>query len=276
MSYSDNRKKHLCSYASNSNVLKDVMGGTHKGNQKEYGHIIKINKTKDKNDQYRKVVQYNLLEGVKPDMLKIGKLHSMAHYLTSSQILCYNFFRPLLDDSGHPTDRFISLLKSKNIAITNNAVGEFEYNPNEYGKDRRHEHTEFDFHIVDDTTGTEVFFEIKYTENGFGHWNKRYATKDNFNNFYKDMFTNCLALNQQNPDFDDFCRNFQLYRNVLRVQRENQFSIFVFPEQNNKVKKEFKEFEDKIKTKSNVFSWSWDELTKGVEETEFYKKYFSK
>lgn len=239
MSYSGNRKKHLCSYASNSDTLKGVMGGTHQGNQKEYEHIIKIRQTIGKKDQYQKVVQYNLLEGVKPDMLKIDKLHSMAHYLTSSQILCYNYFRPLLDDYGHPTDNFISLLKlkSKSIAITNNAVGEFEYNPNEYGKDGRLEYTEFDFHIVDDTTGTEVFFEIKYTENGFGSWKKKYATIENFENFYTDPFSNCYALNKQIPDFDDFCRHFQLYRNALRVQRENQFSIFVFPEENKTLKK---------------------------------------
>ena len=41
MSYSNNRKKHLCSYASNSDTLKEVMGGTHQGNPKENNSLKK-------------------------------------------------------------------------------------------------------------------------------------------------------------------------------------------------------------------------------------------
>ena len=272
MNYSENRKKHLCSYANENASLKDVMGGTHRG--RTYGHIIKVKRTIDKKDQLKKVRQYNLLKGVNPDKLKVEKLHSMAHYLTSSQILCYNYFRPLLDNSGHPRDEFISMLKSKGINITRNAIGEFEYNANEYGRDGRLEQTEFDFHLIDNTTGTEVFFEIKYTENGFGTWGE-YASQENFVNFYEDMFKNCYALEKTIPDLESFSNCFQLYRNVLRVQRDNQYSIFVFPEENTLVKEEFAAFEPKITKKANVFAWTWNELTKGYKDSEFYKKYFA-
>lgn len=272
MDYSDNRKRHLSKYIQEKG-LANVMGGNHNGGTKEYDHIIKVKNTIDKKDQYQKVVTYNLLPNVPSNMLKIDKLHPMAHYLTSSQIVCYNFFRPLLDNALHPTSKFIEMLHSKGIVISTAAEGEFEYNAPEYGRDGRLEHTEFDFHLIDNTTGTEVFFEIKYTESEFGKWGK-HATTKNYENFYHDMFSYCYALDKSVPVLEDFSKKFQLYRNALRVRRPNQYSIFVYPEKNEKVHSEFKEFKKVILHTENVFAWTWEELTSGAHDSEFYKKYF--
>lgn len=272
--YSEERKKHLAAYA-DASFLSDKMGGTHKGGDKQYEHIIKVKSNIDKDDQYKKVVLYNLLDGVKPDMLKKEKLHSMAHYLTSSQIVCYNYFRPLLDDAGHPNDKFLGMLKTKGIILSSAAIGEFEYNAPEYGKDGRREHTEFDFHLFDSTTGTEVFFEIKYTEQNFGKWGK-YSSEKNFDNFYRDLFSMSYALRPDIPSLDAFSNSFQLYRNALRVRRSNQYSIFVFPKANTGVYNEYMEFKKKvIEKESNVFAWTWEELIDNDHDTEFYHKYFA-
>lgn len=272
MDYSDNRKKHFSKYIKEKG-MSDVMGGNHNGGAKEYDHIIKVKTIIDKKDQYQKVVAHNLLPNVPKNMLKIEKLHTMAHYLTSSQIVCYNYFRPLLDNASHPTTEFIEMLKSKGIEISSSAEGEFEYNAPEYGRDGRLEHTEFDFHLIDNTNGTEVFFEIKYTEDEFGKWRK-HATDKNYENFYHDMFTHCYAIDKNIPSLQEFSAQFQLYRNALRVRRANQYSIFVYPEKNIKVHSEFQVFKSVITHPENVFAWTWEELTSVDQNSEFYKKYF--
>lgn len=274
MGYSKERKIHLTDYVIEKGVLNH-MGGHHNGGEKKYDHIIKVKSTIDKTDQYKKVVEFNLLPGVYFDMLKKEKLHSMAHYLTSSQIVCYNFFRPLLDKTGHPTEKLISMLKSKGIKLSENAIGEFEYNAPEYGRDGRKEQTEFDFHLIDNTTGVEVFFEIKYTESEFGKWG-RYSSEDNFNNFYRDMFATCYAVDSSIPTLEEFKEQFQLFRNGLRVRRDNQYSIIVFPEANEKVKNEYIKFKSRITHPENVFAWTWEELTKDEHDSEFYLKYFER
>lgn len=274
MSYSDERKRHLSEYVREIGTIEQ-MGGHHKGGDRCYDHIIKVRTILDKKDQYQKVVSYNLLQGISSNMLKKEKLHPMAHYLTSSQMVCYNFFRPLIDKTGHPSDRFINMLKGKckGIDVTSSAVCEFEYNAPEYGRDGRLEHTEFDFHIIDDSTGTEVFFEIKYTESEFGHWG-HYASDFNYENFYHDMFKYSYAIKKDVPSLNEFSTKFQLYRNALRVRRPNQYSIFVFPKDNQGVLEEFNAFSSVIQHPENVFAWTWDELLIGQEDTEFYKKYF--
>ena len=84
---------------------------SHKGRYVTHKHILylpEICKT-DKEVFIKKqkeiVFNYGLtsLAKIYPFYLD-GHLHPLAHHLTSSQIMCYNFFRPLINDKGIPVD----------------------------------------------------------------------------------------------------------------------------------------------------------------------------
>ena len=86
--YTKGRWAHLAKYA----VEKGLRcGGLYQG--RPYCHILFV-----EDDKQNEAIKKNLLKGVKSDML--AKLHTDAHHLNSSQILCYNFFRPLITNDG--------------------------------------------------------------------------------------------------------------------------------------------------------------------------------
>lgn len=146
--YTENRKKHLEEYADKNDL---PVGGSFRN--KTYGHILDISKSE--------IEEYNFLSDMKFDLLPEEKIHMYAHHLNSSQVLCYNYFRPILNDDRTPKQELIDILKDKHIAISKNAICTFEYKSPNYEE----QGTVFDFHIKDEDV--EIFFEIKYTEDGF-------------------------------------------------------------------------------------------------------------
>lgn len=270
MSYSDERINHLIQYAQQG-YLKDVVGGQEVRNKQMHTYYHVLKKSDNKKQQ---VCKYNILNGVNIDMfVNEVTMQKDADHLNSSQVLCYNFFRPLLDNDKIG---LIKLLSSYGIQISNNIQCKFEYNPDEHGKDGRLEKTEFDFHIYDQTNGVEVFFEIKYTEGEFGKWNNKSATEENYNNFYLPMVPRSIALKTELIKYDKrFKSDYQLFRNSLRVRSENQYSIFIFPKEDKRLIRQFNSFsEDFVLKKENVQCWYWEDLLKGNEDSELFKKYF--
>ena len=263
--YIENRKKHLCKYAKENNI--DVGGEyNYKGKIYSYDHILK---NKDKKE-------LNLIEELrlkdKPfDLIDKKKLHRFAHHLNSSQILCYNYFRPMITDNKEPKDELLRLISDNIISIKSNAICEFEYNPN------TEEGTEFDFYIKQDEY-TEIFFEIKYTEYQFGQAKNDERHKNKFEDIYKEMIDKCKCLKTKNIEFDVFIKNYQLFRNILRVTEENKFSIFLLPKEHERLRKSFETFKNDYVSKeycNNVKVLYWEDLVKGKENTELFKKYFS-
>ena len=72
----------------------------------------------------------------------LDKLHIYARHLNSSQMLCYNYIRPLFSDNKKAKDELVNLISEKITPITNDAECQFEYNPD------KNERTEFDFYIM--------------------------------------------------------------------------------------------------------------------------------
>ena len=285
MNYRDNRVKHLETFASRAGLVS-YLGGDHKNDGIPRKNILLVDKSLNpkkkgglgyvinRNDQYEKVIHYNLLPGVNPDMYKKEKIHDMAHYLNSSQVLCYNFFRPLIDEKAHPLEGLISILAKRGITITDNAVCEFEFNPPFYGLDGRQESSEIDFHIKDSSNGTEVFFEIKYTEAGFGNW--AYPKEINFDNFYKPMIAQCIGLHTERVSFNDaFKEDYQLYRNALRVNNSGTYTIFLFPKNSTKLVAQYNGFANMIRMKNNIQAWYWEDIVSKDSFPQVYDKYFA-
>ena len=225
-------------------------------NGKECSHILKIDLDEF---QFDVICKYNLLHGVKPDMFTSP--HRFAHHLTSSQVMCYNYFRPLIDSEGVPSEAFRELLESKKVDLPDESICEFEVeNPLD--------HTSYDM------AAGPVRFEIKFTECGFGTAKSDDKHMQKFDKVYLPMINACECLSCK-PDQDMFFKHYQLFRNVLHIDDKSRFAIFIFPKANKQCQREFLEFYKFINDeyKDNVQVWYWEDLLEGKEDTDFYKKY---
>lgn len=146
--FTDSRKQNAVLFMKEQG-MNDALGGVWT-NSKSYDHILKIGKGQN---QFDVISSYNLLKGVKPDMF--SDPHRFAHHLTSSQVMCYNFFRPLINKEGGLSNELIDILEGRNVQIAHNCTCEFEAsNPID--------NTSYDMAIG------PAKFEIKFTEYGFG------------------------------------------------------------------------------------------------------------
>lgn len=259
--YTKNRWAHLARYAVERGLR---CCGLYQG--RAYCHILFVEDEGKKFD----VVKKNLLKGVKADLLE--NLHADAHHLNSSQILCYNFFRPLITVDRKATAKLVLLLGKLGITITNNATCQFEK------KDSIKDRTRFDFYIKDGEV--EVFFEIKYTENCFGEDSSSDAAKRQYKKWYEVQFTQQQCLKEVPADCEDFIANYtqhyQLYRNAIRITDKNKHLVLLYPKENENVEKEAQLFYDqKINDnyKENVHLVHWENIVD--KESELYKKYFA-
>ncbi len=266
-SYADNRKEHFKTY---SEGLKLPIGGTWQG-QGCYSHILKFedstSNTQNRKNKYKVVCEKNILLGVLTDKFTMKDMHKYAHHLNSSKVLCYNFFRPLITINSNPTDELIQLLEKQGIKISHFAICSFEYCPD------KEEKTQFDFHIQDGNI--ELFFEIKYTEYGFGKSEKDDRHKDKFKTIYEKYINEQICLKSK-PNFDEFAYHYQLYRNTIRITDKNKYVVLLYPEANKKANSEAIEFCGKIKEeyKNNVLCLYWEDIVD--KNSGLYRKYFAK
>lgn len=269
MSYSDNRKEHLCKYAAEQGY---ETGGVYRG--KKYKHILNSNSMEQKD-----VIMKNLVGTIRLDGMDKARLHPNAHHLNSSQMLCYNFFRPMLSiesEGLHPKQELIDFIWDiLGVEITIKAKCEFEHKGDEPGKGKK---TEFDFFINDEKARVEIGFEIKYTEQNFGRVSKPSDGQRKRYKCYMNKVNECICLRKDvgAPSEDDFFRNYQLFRNVVRVDNENAYSIFLFPKENKALLRKYVDFQKQYFSPEckNVKAIYWEDLMKGKEYNELYKKYF--
>ena len=253
-------------------------GGTFMG-KGEYTHILRIPKGKRKEDVIK---EHNVIDCCKSkSFLLQGKCHRYAHHLNSSQLMCYNYFRPLVDEKGHASEKLISILKSNgiNIESSNNSICVFEYEQNSGSWEKEGRKTNFDFYVK--SGETEVFFEIKYTERGFGKAKKDKAHKDKYDNFYRTKISECPAIKDSINKFDDyFINNYQLIRNVIRVTNENKSVVFLYDENNEIVKSQLNEFvkDNIVELKENIIGVTWQKMVEKLEsehQEQFRTKYLN-
>ena len=195
--------------------------------------------------------------------------------------MCYNFFRPYIiieRNKTCPNDALIDLL-SKYIAINqcDDAECHFEY---VQGGEYEGEDTNFDFYLKSDET--EVFFEIKYTEAGFGKCENDDRHKDKFARIYNGLIKKCPAIKDSITFNDEFRKNYQLFRNSIRATGKNKYVIFIYDENNQYCKDQLDEFLKKYITDDyknmNIIGITWQDLAhklKSPHREEFIDKYLS-
>ena len=246
-----------------------------------YDHII--SNPKDSKDRERIVNEYLLL----PDVPKIQgeiKLHPDAHHMNSSQIMCYNFFRPLLKEYNKnkkdykPSDELVDLVgKIIDTPLENkNSSCKFEYiQPNT-------DTTNFDFYLK--CSDVEVFFEIKYTEKEFA---KKKVTPDSelqYEKVYKPMISKAEHIfKDKTISASDFLKNFQLLRNAIRAIDNNKYVVFICPRAHDNLVNQYNKFKEQFlspKGEEHVKLVTWESLLTAAKELhisqgEFCKRYIS-
>ena len=246
-----------------------------------YDHII--SNPKDSKDRESIVNEYLLL----PDVPKIQgeiKLHPDAHHMNSSQIMCYNFFRPLLKEYNKnkkdykPSDELVDLVgKIIDTPLENkNSSCKFEYiQPNT-------DTTNFDFYLK--CSDVEVFFEIKYTEKEFA---KKKVTPDSelqYEKVYKPMISKAEHIfKDKTISASDFLKNFQLLRNAIRAIDNNKYVVFICPRAHDNLVNQYNKFKEQFlspKGEEHVKLVTWESLLTAAEELsinqgEFCKRYIS-
>ena len=246
-----------------------------------YDHII--SNPKDSKDRESIVNEYLLL----PDVPKIQgeiKLHPDAHHMNSSQIMCYNFFRPLLKEYNKnkkdykPSDELVDLVgKIIDTPLENkNSSCKFEYiQPNT-------DTTNFDFYLK--CSDVEVFFEIKYTEKEFA---KKKVTPDSelqYEKVYKPMISKAEHIfKDKTISASDFLKNFQLLRNAIRAIDNNKYVVFICPRAHDNLVNQYNKFKEQFlspKGEEHVKLVTWESLLTAAEnilisQGEFCKRYIS-
>jgi len=153
-------------------------------------------------------------------------LHRFFHHLNSSQALCINLFYPLIAEGLiSEVGRYI------NISLDHPEC-KFEHESEIESQYKATRKTNFDFFISDDNQ--RVYFEVKYTENGFGSAKNDDEHREKFNLVYKPLLLDNLYINDESKSQEFFLQHYQIMRNLVHIN-ENSTAVFVFPKHNQRV-----------------------------------------
>lgn len=259
------------SYDSFKDALLQHLGTYNQGpdgiyNKRTYKHILNIPSGSTQQEVIESILMRDMVE-----MDLFEKPQQYAHHLNSSQIVCYEFFRPLLDQNRIASHLLKRFLTENHIENGEEVLsGRFEYTPD------HEEYTNFDFYLEGSTLF--VYFEIKYTENGFGSCKKDKSHQEKFESVYKPMIEKCGCISQI-PSFEEFCKYYQLFRNVLRVSKQNgehEYSVFLYPMANSVAEKHFAEFKAEYVSgtyANHIIGIHWEDCIKYM-SARFKDKFF--
>ncbi len=276
--FQDKVKAHLEEYNGQNNELVDKKGGSWKG-KGSFAHILRDSQ----NDwMFNLLLPYREVGSLVQDIRKgVIKKHMYAHHLNSSQMMCMNFFYPLMIE-----DRLDIILKAINSKIKwGKPVALFEFNsPMEVGKAAElnkeklfGEPTNFDFFITT-SNGYRVYFEIKYTEAEFGAPEKKnnsYPQKyyDKFE-VYKALIPSCFK-DEYKANADYFLDHYQLMRNLIHLQSSNDFVVYLVPGE-NPIISEAEEIKNVLNSlQDNCKVVKWEDIITVVENEPLLKDYYA-
>jgi hypothetical protein len=240
MKYGEFKKKvieHLEQYK--QKYMQGIGKGTFAGAVTDHDYIL----PKD-------MIERNLL----PLSIGIKKVHyhMYACHLNSSQMMCINFFAPILKED----QLLIEILKKQlNITIspqTRIIKSEFEYTPD------GQKHTNLDLYL-ELSNYMKIYIETKYTENGFGGIKEDIKYPDRYerewNSFYKDQLSKSMHFKEMSQS--EFYKDYQINRNIAYVKNDKDYVCFIYPFDNVSL------HEDKRLESidlENVYKIDWNDL----------------
>lgn len=282
--------QHLVEYAKNDKELSSCnFGGTFNNKKDKEGKIIHYPHIFNEHNEWER----NLLQPYRDRLvssIETIKEHKDAHHLNSSQMMCMNFFFPLIVEN-----KLELLLEYINPQIEwGKATAQFEFNsPLELAKAKANhlshdisEPTNFDFYIETEN-GYHLYFEIKYTEQDFGKPKKIKGTNEypsqydeKFYKVYNELIPECINP-QRKGDKLFFLSHYQLMRNLVHLQTEKDYVIFLVPQKNPIIKHAREIRKELVSLSDNCKIVEWEDIIKVVENdpqlheyyAEFKKKY---
>lgn len=203
----------------------------------------------------------------------LSGLHQYAHHVNSSQLLCMMFFSKLVDvkveateEKVEASEEMVKFVKDAfGITIRKGAICDFEYKEKykpylfEVQNQTEYEGTSFDFHIEDGDT--EVYFEIKFSEEKFGK-----AKSDNRHDAKAKQYLRCLPEAYKGKITDnELLDYYQIFRNIIRAKNDNKYVIFITDGANPGTNKDISRFIAFLKGKgielpANVKFVTWQDI----------------
>lgn len=206
LKYPHNVWDHLCNEVEQNRGLS-LPGKTY--GKFLYKHILPV-----KNNE---TFNYLHIDG---SLLNPIDYHKDLNHLNSSQLLCICAFSPLIKNNC--TTKELSNFLGLDISVDKPC--HFEYKDEmKWDKGKKNEDTQFDFHI----SGTEwdkkeYFFEIKFTEGGFGTAHRKEGDyHEEKAKFYLENIEDILKKKEGVITLNDIYKNYQIIRNILRARDPN-------------------------------------------------------
>lgn len=249
MAYSDIVKKRIIKCLPQSKRY-----GIFSGNEKTYEHICK-----DRADNFLdgKLVISSVLKR-EADRIRYDK---DASSLNSSQVMCISFFKKFFESTDNE-EILLTALRNSGLAIAEISVINDAFL--EYVSDEK-EGTVFDFYLKM-SDGQNIYFEIKYTETGFGVANlKKDSNKytDKWNNIYKNRISKSKYLRKSlSNHINDFYKNYQINRNILYLDNDRDICVFITPRENDQLDADRK-YVDSFKSK-NIKNIYWEDIIETI------------
>ena len=273
MKYEEFKKKVI------DNMPENPIPGLWQGKGAPRKHIL--GNPSSAKEQADLINKYSLLPNVPLIDSDTIHLHQYAHHLNSSQIMCYNFFRPMIEGFDgvmyHPKDALIKLfgMEVDEELEHKNAVCNFEY------IDKSKDNTNFDFYFK--SNQIEVFCEIKYTEERF----KPSSAKDpheRFESVYKPMIDKAkdIFVNGSISESVFNTKYYQLARNAIRATSSGKHVFFICPRANENLMIQFHQFSTECLTdegRKRVKLITWEDIVQdarslGIDINAFKNRYF--
>lgn len=205
------------------------------------------------------------------------KLHKYFHHLNSSQAMCINFFYPLIMEKKlHLILEYIGF-NHENI---NYKSVQFEKESKLDGANKRRP-TNFDFYFETES-GKHFYFEIKYTEEGFGVALNDTKHREKYEDVYKQNLSK--VIQQEYCDMEIFFKHYQIIRNLIHID-DNSYVIFLYPGKNIKVSQSAQFAKSNIikpEFSCNLINITWEDIVSHIEANpdvnhkyivEFHDKY---
>lgn len=263
------------------NMPENPIPGLWQGKGAPRKHILgKPSSPKERADLINK---YSLLPNVPLVDSGTIHLHHCAHHLNSSQIMCYNFFRPMIEGFDgtmyHPKDDLIKLLEKKVGAELEqeNSVCNFEY------IDKSKDNTNFDFYFK--SNQIEVFCEIKYTEEWFAKSSSAKDPHKRYESVYKPMIDKAkdIFANGSISESVFNTKYYQLARNAIRATSSGKHVFFICPRSNKNLRKQFRQFStecltDEGRKRVKLITWGeivLDAYSLGIDINAFNNRYLA-
>ncbi|MFY9282817.1 MAG: hypothetical protein WAO56_01725 [Miniphocaeibacter sp.] len=236
MKYDEFKKrvtKHLGKYMEKNLGIKE--DGLFKN--KEYGHVL--------SDE---LVAENFIGETYPLYEKYcpnKELPVYSNHLNSSQVMGMNFFLPLLENRDILNRVVEKIIGKEEGTLTDLVTVDFEHR---CGQDEK---TEIDL-FLEYANGIRIFFEMKYSENGYGIFSG-FNRDEVWDNKYSNFIANSLYL--KNLTKEEFFYDYQINRNIGMINSLKDYAVFILPYDNESLIKEITKF-----NYNNVKTVDWNYL----------------